>query len=600
MKTGAAAQATRAKALFAEAVQWVEQDELLKADAVLDQHLTLAPGSWPGLCLKAMLAAQLQRHAVAESIWAQLLMARPDYADGHCQLGLICEATGRLQEAVAHFLRALALNPSTRGASQGLATTYQKLGQHADAMALYQQALLAEPGAMQPLFGIAALHQAQSHMAEAVAAYRQVLQRDPRHLLAGSNLLFCEHYLPERDATMRLQSAKAVAQQYAMPAAAVVAHASPVVAERPLRVGVVSADLRRHPVGYFLEAVLQHSGAHAWQWVVFSNHAGPGDALTDRLRPHCAAWHDIAALSDAAVRQCVQGEKIDVLLDLSGHTAGNRLAVFAARAAPVQVSWLGYFGTTALPAMDYVLADAHSVPEPEATFFTEKVWRLPHTRLCFAPPDGAPEVAALPSASGRAFTFGCFQELAKINATVLQAWGRILAAAPQARLRIQSVRLDYPEQRTAFTQRLAQAGLPLDRIALYGASTRADYLQAHAEVDAVLDTFPYPGGTTTVEALWMGVPTLTLAMPGMLGRQGAALLTVAGLPDWVCTTVDAYVQQAVTLATGTSPQQQDLAPLRQQLRGQVQRSPLMDAPRFAADLYAALRAMAALSNNERR
>lgn len=600
MKTGAAALPARAKALFAEAVQWVEHDELLKADAVLDQHLKLAPGSWPGLCLKAMLAAQLQRHAVAESIWVQLLRARPDHADGHCQLGLICEETGRLQEAVAHFQRALALNPSTRGASQGLATTYQKLGRYADAMALYQHALRAEPDAVQPLFGIATLHQAQSQMAEALAAYRQVLQRDPRHRLAASNLLFCEHYLPERDAAMRLQSAKAIAQQYAMPAAALATQASSVPSERPLRVGVVSADLRRHPVGYFLESVLQHVGAHPWQWVVFSNHAGPGDALTDRLRPHCAAWHDIAALSDAAATQCIRNAGIDVLLDLSGHTAGNRLAVFAARAAPVQVGWLGYFATTALPAMDYVLADPYAVPESEAAFFTEQVWRLPHTRLCFAPPDVAPEVSDLPSARGRAFTFGCFQELAKINTTVLQTWSRIQAAAPQARLRIQSVRLDYPEQRTAFTQCLAQAGLPLDRIALHGASTRADYLQAYAEVDAVLDTFPYPGGTTTVEALWMGVPTLTLATPGMLGRQGAALLTVAGLPDWVCNTAETYVQQAIGLATGANPLQANLAPLRQHLRGQVQRSPLMDAPRFAADLYAALRAMAALSNNERR
>lgn len=582
--------AASAKALFAEAVQWVEQDELLKADAVLDRHLKLAPGSWPGLCLKAMLAAQLQHHAVAEQIWTQLLKARPDYADGHCQLGLVCEATGRLQEALVHFQRALALNPLTRGAGQGLATVYQKLGRYSDAMALYQQALQAEPDAVQTHFGIATLYQAQTDMPAAVAAYRQVLQRDPRHLLAGSNLLFCEHYLPGRDAAARLQSARAIAQQYPQPAAAT----SPVQPgqQRPLRIGVVSADLRRHPVGYFLEAVLRHVDQHPWQWVVFSNYAGPDDELTARLRPHCAAWHTISALSDAAAAQCIRKEGIDVLIDLSGHTAGNRLAVFAARAAPVQLSWLGYFSTTALPAMDYVLADPCSVPESEAQFFTEQVWRLPHTRLCFAPPDGAPDVTPLPVRSGRAFTFGCFQELAKLNPAVLQAWSRILEGTPSARLRIQSVRLDYPEQRAAFAQRLVQAGLPLDRCDLHGAMSRSDYLQAYANVDVVLDSFPYPGGTTTVEALYMGVPTLTVAMPGMLGRQGAALLTAAGLPDWVCASVEDYVQRGIGIARGQNPPHADLATLRQRLRDQVQLSPLMDAQRFAADLYTALRGMA--------
>nr|WP_315491558.1 tetratricopeptide repeat protein [uncultured Rhodoferax sp.] len=599
-KQKAANVAAQAKALFVEAVQWVEHEELGKADAALDRHLQLAPGSWPGLCLKAMLAAQLQRHAIAENIWAQLLKARPDYADGYCQLGLICEATGRLQEAVAHFQRALALNPAARGAGNGLATVYQKMGRFAEAMALYQQVLRAEPDSLQTQFAIATLHQAQNHMHDAVAAYRQVLQRDPHHLLAGSNLLFCEHYLPERDGASRLQSALAIAQQYRVPVAPVAnTPAGAGGAERPLRVGVVSADLRRHPVGYFLEAVFHHVGEHAWQWVVFSNSAdGHGDELTARLRPHCTAWHDIANVSDAAVVQCITKADIDVLIDLSGHTAGNRLAVFAARAAPVQVSWLGYFATTALSTMDYVLADPHSVPESESGFFTETVWRLPHTRLCFAPPHGAPNVSAMPAQSGRAFTFGCFQALAKINTTVLQTWNRILAGAPKARLRIQSVGLDYPEQRTAFETRLVQAGLPLDRITLHGTSTRADYLQAYAEVDAVLDTFPYPGGTTTVEALWMGVPTLTLATPGMLGRQGAALLTAVGLPEWVCNTVDAYVQRAVDLATDASSLQIDLVLLRKQLRGKVQISPLMDARRFASDLYAALRSMAAGSNKK--
>ena len=287
----------------------------------------------------------------------------------------------------------------------------------------------------------------------------------------------------------------------------------------------------------------------------------------------------------------MKDEHIDILLDLSGHSAGNRLTLFAAKPAPIQVSWLGYFGTTGLPVMDYALADPQSVPESEAQWFTERVWRLPHTRLCFSPPLRAPDVSGLPVLAGRPFTFGCFQELTKINASVLDAWKRIMLASPHARLRVQSVRLGYPDVMAAFAQRLRDAGLSDAQFQLVGPAPRDNYLAAYADVDLVLDTFPYPGGTTTVEAMWMGVPTLTLATPGMLGRQGAALLVNAGLPDWICNNPEAYVAQAIAWASPEGERRQRLSDLRAQLRPQLMKSPLMDAQHFAVDLDQALRGM---------
>lgn len=357
-----------------------------------------------------------------------------------------------------------------------------------------------------------------------------------------------------------------------------------------MRIGVVSADLHSHPVAYFLETVLAALSKMPSQWIAFSNDSQP-DEWTARLRPLFATWHSIEHLSDAAATQCVVDEHIDILLDLSGHTAFNRLTVFAAKPAPIQVSWLGYFGTTGLPAMDYVLADPQSVPETEAQWFTEKIWRLPHTRLCFSPPLRAPDVGRLPVLAGRPFTFGCFQELTKINDSVLKTWVRILSALPNARLRVQSVRLGYPDVMTAFAQRLRDAGLSDAQFQLLGPATRENYLAAYADVDLVLDTFPYPGGTTTVEALWMGVPTLTLATPGMLGRQGAALLVNAGLPDWICNNADTYVAQAKAWASTEGERRQQLSDLRAQLRPQLLASPLMDARQFAVDLDGALRGM---------
>lgn len=579
-----------AKALFVEAATWLEQNELAKAERALDRHLALAPHSWPGLCLKAMLAAQTHRFTLAEQIWDALLKSRPGYVDGHCQLGLVCEAMGRLGEAQGHFQRALALDPVCHTAHAGLGAVFHKQGLYDEALQAYQRAQHLDPQRAQTLFGMATVLQAMGDIGAAVAAYQQVLTLDPQHTLAASNVLFCQHFLDGMDAAQRFATANALAQVFmTQPLAGLEPHRQH-DPDRPLRIGVLSADLRRHPVAYFLETVLASLSTVPSKWIAFSNTSKPDD-WTERLRPMFASWHSIEHLSDAAVVQCVVDERIDILLDLSGHTAGNRLVVFAAKPAPIQVSWLGYFGTTGLPAMDYVLADAHSVPETEAHWFTENIWRLPHTRLCFSPPLRAPDVSGLPVLAGRPFTFGCFQELTKINGSVLDAWTRILSALPDARLRIQSVRLGYPDVMAAFTQRVRGAGLSDTQLQLLGPVTREDYLAAYSDVDMVLDTFPYPGGTTTMEALWMGVPTLTLATPGMLGRQGAGLLANAGLPDWICSNVDAYVAQAIAWASPEGERRQQLSNLRAQLRPQLMASPLVDARRFAVDLDVALRGM---------
>ncbi|OYU32342.1 MAG: peptide-binding protein [Comamonadaceae bacterium PBBC2] len=573
---------------FVEAATWISQDELAKAEACLDRHLQLAPGSWPGLCMKALLAEQTQRYALAESILPGLLQAKPDYAEGHCQRGRVCAATGRLDEALLHFERALQLNPALQSALHGMGAACQTLGRYADALALYEGMLRNTPDAPVTLFQLAELQRAQGDIGNAVATYRRVLRADQGHLQAASNLLFCEHYLPEVNAAQRLASARALGALFSASVKAATRSQCSLEPERSLRVGLVSADLRRHPVGYLLEPVLRHVHQHAWQWIAFSNQQQE-DTLTAQLRPFFSEWHTVANWSDAALAQRIVDADIDILIDLSGHTAGHRLGVFAARPAPLQISWLGYFGSTGLAEMDYLLADAQSVPPAEFQNYTESVWRLPQSRFCCAPPAQAPAVSPLPALAGQPFTFGCFQELAKVNDTVLNAWLQILRAVPKSRLRIQSVRLGYTDVMQAFSERLLAAGFQPSQFQLYGPATYGQYLQTYGEVDMVLDTFPYPGGMTTVEGLWMGVPTLTLSLPGMLGRQGASLLAGAGLHEWICTSVDDYTRRAIALASPKPAQRQELADLRARLRSQLQSSPLLDAARFTADLYTALR-----------
>jgi predicted O-linked N-acetylglucosamine transferase (SPINDLY family) len=350
-----------------------------------------------------------------------------------------------------------------------------------------------------------------------------------------------------------------------------------------LRIGIVSADLVSHPVGWFLESILAQLDQSRIELIAYSNNPREDD-LTTRIKPYFSAWKSLCTLNDQDAAQLIHQDAVHVLLDLSGHTGKNRLPVFAWKPAPVQVTWLGYFATTGVAEMDYLLADKTGVPEAQHINFSEAIWYLPDTRLCFTPPHTNLPVASLPSLTHDFVTFGCFQNLAKISDEVLIAWGRILAALPNARLRLACKQLGDVTVAARLTERLRQQGIAPARVTMHGSVSRAAYLAAYAEVDMLLDTFPFPGGTTTCEALWMGVPTLTLAGDTLLSRQGASLLTAAGLLDWIAMSEADYVAKAVHFASDLPK----LATLREELREQVRASPLFDAPRFAKHFEQAL------------
>jgi protein O-GlcNAc transferase len=350
-------------------------------------------------------------------------------------------------------------------------------------------------------------------------------------------------------------------------------------ASRAPRVGFISGDLRSHPVGHFLEGVLAHWPHERVRLVAYPTFALEDEA-TARMRPHFESWTPIAHLDDAQAAARIAADRIDVLVDLAGHTAHNRLPLFAWRPARVQASWLGYFATTGIEQMDWLLSDATSIAPGEERHYGERIWRLPGTRLCFTPPRQAPAVAPLPALATGSVTFGSFQNLGKIGDEVLALWARVLRAVPDSRLRVQNAQVADDEAQRALQGRLAALGIAPSRVSLHGKQPRAAYLRAHAEVDIVLDTFPYPGGTTTCEALWMGVPTVTLSGSTMLARQGESLLAAAAMPDWIARDADGYVR----IATSRSADLASLASLRAGLRDHVAASPLFDAKRFAGEL----------------
>lgn len=582
----------QANALYAKARERFEANALHEANALIDRALVPTPHNRHLLQLKGAICTSLNRLQEAEAIWQRLLERWPDDHQLLCNLGLYALRQKRHAQALDLLSRAVALNPRHANSQLNLGIVHVARHRHEQAMACFDAALREEPGSAETHFSIGCCLQAQHRLPEAHAAYERALALDGSHFGARSNLVFTQHYLADFDPWQNRQQAERMGVLLAQNAPTVqlpAGHPGGLAPDKkPLRVGFVSPDLSTHPVGYFLEAMLAALPAGEVTLHAYSN-SRIYDDLSARLRPAFAAWHQVADGSENQLMQTIVDDGIDILIDLAGHTKGNSLACFARRSAPVQLGWLGYFSTTGVASMDFVLADPVSVPPQEERFFTEKVIRLPHTRYCFSPLQVQLAERQLPSAQQQVVTFGCYQTLAKINDRVLRAWAQVLAAAPTALLRIRSAQLGSAPVADAFRQRLETLGLPLARVETLPPLPYGPYLQSHSDIDVLLDTFPYPGGTTTAEALYLGVPTLSLALPGMLGRQGEAILKSGGLGHWVCVDEADYVAKASAIGRGEAPWLAEAADLRARAPAHIAASPLYDAGRFARDWVAALR-----------
>lgn len=549
------------------------------------------------------------------------LQIDPTQADAHYLLGQLMEAQQDAASATRHYEAAVASRPTFVRAYADLCRLYFHAGRldaaqlmlekgleldgssvilnlyrgniclaqraYPKAIDCYKYVLTMLPDSAIALSNLAKAYLEQGAITDAIANYRKVLALDDVQLSmeARSSILFARCYQPGNTPDEYLAEARqygALLKNSVRPFDTWKAVAR---ATFPLRVGFVSGDLWQHPVGFFLESLLKQVDPGRLTITAYST-VSREDELTARIKPCFQAWRCIEDVDDATAANMIHDDGIHVLVDLSGHTANNRLPVFAWKPAPVQVSWLGYFASTGVPGIDYLLTDRFSVPEAEQRYFTESIWYLPDTRLCFSPPleAGQMEVTPLPALATGNLTFGCFQNLAKINEDVLTVWARIFRALPDARLRVQNKQMADPGMRNLLINRMQDAGIRQDQVFVEGPTSREDYLDAYRKVDVLLDTFPYPGGTTTCEGIWMGVPTLSLAGTSMLARQGASIMTSIGLRSWVAGGHEDYVAKAVALSEGIG----DLAELRKNLRERALKSPLFDASRFAANFEDAL------------
>jgi len=432
------------------------------------------------------------------------------------------------------------------------------------------------PDDLRSLVNLANLARDAGNHAESRRLYADLQERLPDHPVIRRNALVSLEYDPVVSDVERLVQAKQWGD-WAIAKAGGERPRPPLrpLNGRPLRVGYVSADLCQHTVGLFVKDVLKaHDPA---QVTAFAYSAGQvSDWVTEVIRAACQ-FLDVAALDDTALADLIRQDGIDVLVDLSGHTAGSRLTVFARRPAPVLVSWLGYFATTGLSAMDAVLLDEwHGPPEIE-TQFVEPVVRLAGGRFCYTPVPWAPEVVAPPPYKTRGYiSFGCFNNTAKLNPGVIDLWARILAAVPDARLVLKWRTFHDEALSQALREAFALRGVDPTRLELRGASFHVDVLKEYADIDIALDPFPFTGGLTSCEALWMGVPVVTWPQSRVVSRQTFALLSVIGLPELAAKDAEDYVRIAVTLAND----KERLSALRVGMRERMRSSPLMDVAGF--------------------
>lgn len=502
-------------------------------------------------------------------------------------LGAAFHAQGEARSAVEIYQRAIALKPDYSAAYNNLGNVHVELGDISEAMTCFKRALLLQPDNMEACNNLANLQMLLGRQEEGIATYQKALALRSEHAGLHSNYLMSIHYSDHYAQPFLVDAHRAFAEKIEAPLRPL----RPVYAagrdpERCLKVGFVSGDLCTHPVAFFLEGLLANLNRNVLDVVLYYNHTLIDD-VTRRLQGLGYPWRSLAGVADDVAAEMVREDGIDLLIDLSGHTHLNRLLLFARKPAPVQVTWLGYFDTTGLQAIDYILGDAHMLPVTEEDHHTERPWRLPESYLCFTPPRTAVEIEDLPALRNHFITFGSFNNLVKLNDSVVALWARILLAVPHSRLFLKAKPFRDAAVRERMVQRFAAAGIAAERLILEGWGSAADHYSAHNSVDIALDPFPFPGVTTSVDALWMGVPVLHLRGDRFIAHAGESILINAGLPEWIAEDRDDYLRLALQMAGDV----QYLAALRKKLRSQFLASPLCDAPRFARNFEIALRGM---------
>jgi protein O-GlcNAc transferase len=553
-----------------------------EAAAAYREVLALRPHDLAALVNLATCQQRLGDAAEAESCYRRALTVDPDCGPAHGNLGALLVDLRRNDEALTHCRRAIELRPRVAEAYMNLANALQALNRPDEAIEVCRRGIDQNRKVSQLYCNLGYTLRETGQLDDALEAFRESVRLDPADPEPHSNLVYTMNYVPGVQPQAVFAEHCLWAQRHADALTRTAQpHAIDRASDRRLRIGYVSSHFRRHAVNFFVEPILA-SHDHARFEVFCYNGAASSaaDTTTEKLKSFADHWREIGPLADVAAARCVREDKIDILVDLAGHIAGNRLGAFARKPAPVQVSYIGYQNTTGMSAMDYRLTDAWSDPPASDAFYTEQLVRLDGSFFCYLPAL-TPDLPSLPALSNGYVTFGSFNHFAKVTPQVLDTWATLLAHLPDSRLSLLAPASETLKLRVL--DAFARRGVDAQRVDLHSRQPYERYLQAISRVDIALDPFPFNGHTTTCDCLWMGVPVVSLAGESYASRFGSSALVTLGLQELVASDVDQYVSIASALAAD----REKLAQLRATLRDRMKASPLLDFVGFTRKLEAA-------------
>jgi len=523
-----------------------------------------------------------RRFPDAVAAYRETLALAPGHLAAYNNLGNALQALGRYEEALSTYQQAMAIQPDYPDSFINASAAARTLGRHDEAIALLWRAQAKHPNHPVIHCNLGNLFKDVGLMDEAIASFRRAVELNPDDLVSHSNIAYAVCFLPGCDPKAILAENRHWDQMHARPEWRQTTHANEPDPLRRLRIGYVAPDFREHCQSLFTIPLLSHQDRRQFEIFCYADVPKP-DAITERIKGYADAWHDIAGMSDAAVAEQIQMDRIDILVDLTMHMSNGRPLLFTRKPAPIQVAWLAYPGTTGLSAMDYRLTDPFlDPPGTHDDWYSETSIRLPDTFWCYDPLTTTPLPGPLPARENGYITFGSLNNFCKVTPDAVRAWAQILNAVPRSRLLLLA-------PKTRFRQRvielMAKNGIAEDRIEFAANRPRLDYLALYQKVDLGLDTFPYNGHTTSLDSFWMGVPVVTCIGDTVVGRAGWSLLSNLGMRELAAESLDAFVQTAVDLAQNL-PQ---LEAWRLELRSRMEASPLMDGEKFARGMEAIFR-----------
>lgn len=506
----------------------------------------------------------------------------PNVPESYNELGYVLQRLRRHDEAVQAFSAALQLKPVYAQAWNNISTAYRSLRRLDEAEKSCREAIRLEPTLTEAIVNLGIVLMDQTRLEEAIACFEKATTYRPNYVQALSRKLYCMQYLPGITPQKLLEAHRQFDIQFAKPNSSVPPIHDP-VPDRKMTIGLVSEGFGKHPVGHFLASFLNKLPPDEMRLVCYSDRQQT-DEVTELLRPCMSSWHDTTGKSNDDLFHLIQRARIDILLDLDGH-AGSRMLVFARKPAPIQVTWMGYVGTTGLSSMDYVLADGWEIPKHLESCYCERVVRMPYGYVCYAAPAYAPEVAPPPLIENGYVVFGCFNQPSKVNRETIRVWSEVMKGVPNSRIRLQYKGYDSKTLRQRIHGEFLTHGIRSERVILADNTSHGELLKAYHSVDIGLDTFPYSGGLTTCEAMWMGVPIVTCPGDTFASRHSMSHLSNVGFTETIASSEEEYIRIAIELAQDTQRLQKIRATLREQMRA----SPLCDGERFARDWVAVLR-----------